>query len=150
MSTPDPTPITPAKSRHGSRYLFLFLVGLVVGVVAAVMALRAINARKDHFPDAVMQVQQWHMGQLKGNLEQNRCSPTDTLPHVQSLRTMANDLEPAFPDLRDDAGFGDAASRMRATLDAALGSPPLNCAGVQALMKDVGGGCKACHQDFRG
>lgn len=150
MSTPDPMPTTPAKSGQGSRYLFLFLVGLVLGVVTAVMALRALNARKDHFPEAVMHVQQWHMGQLKGNVDQNRCGPTDTLPHVQSLRTMANDLEPAFPDLRDDARFGDAASRMRATLDSALASPPLNCAGVQTLLKDVGGGCKACHQDFRG
>lgn len=150
MSTPQPTPATPAKSGHGSRYLFLFLVGLVVGVVATVMALRALNARKDHFPESVMHVQAWHMDQLKGNVEQNRCGPTDTLPHVQLLRTMANDLEPAFPDLRDDARFGDAASKMRATLDSALASPPLNCAGVQSLMKDVGGACKACHQDFRG
>lgn len=150
MSTPEPMPATPAKSGPGTRYLFLFLVGLMVGVVGAVMALRALDARKDHFPEAVMQVQQWHMGQLKGSLDQNRCGPTDTLPHVQSLRTLANDLEPAFPDLRDDARFGDAASRMRATLDAALASPPLNCAGVQTLMKDVGGACKACHQDFRG
>lgn len=150
MSTPEPMPATPTKSGPGTRYLFLFLVGLMVGVVGAVMALRALDARKDHFPEAVMQVQQWHMGQLKGSLDQNRCGPTDTLPHVQSLRTLANDLEPAFPDLRDDARFGDAASRMRATLDAALASPPLNCAGVQTLMKDVGGACKACHQDFRG
>lgn len=150
MSTPEPMPAAPPKGGPGSRYLFLFLVGLVIGVVATVMALRALNARKDHFPEAVMQVQQWHMGQLKGSLEQNRCGPTDTLPHVQSLRTFANDLEPAFPDLRDDARFSDAASKMRATLDAALASPPLNCAGVQTLMKDVGGACKACHQDFRG
>lgn len=150
MSTPEPMPSAPAQGSHGSRYLFLFLVGLVVGVLATVMALRALNARKDHFPESVMHVQQWHMGQLKGSLDQNRCGPTDTLPHVQSLRSLANDLEPAFPDLRDDARFGDAASKMRATLDAALASPPLNCAGVQALMKDVGGACKGCHQDFRG
>lgn len=150
MSNPNPATGTAPKKGHGSRYLFLFLIGLLVGVVATVMAIRAINARKDHFHDSVMHVQQWHLGQLKAAVEQNRCGATDTLPHLQALRTMANDLEPAFPDLRDDQRFAGAASKMRATLDAALASPPLNCPGVEAVMKDVGGTCKACHQDFRG
>ena len=146
MSNVDPN----RKPSNAGRYLFLLLLGLVLGAIGTVMALRAIDARKDHFPEALMHVQQWHMGQLKADMEQNRCNATDVLPHLQALRMTANDLDAAFPDLRDDARFGDAASKMRATLDSALASPPLNCAGVQALMKDVGGACKACHQDFRG
>ena len=62
---------------------------------------------------------------------------------------MANDIEPAFPDLRDDARFTKHASELRAALDARAASPPLNCAGVGAAMKDIGEACKACHQDFR-
>jgi hypothetical protein len=131
------------------RYLFLFILGLAVGIVGTVMAMRAIDARQDHFPTSVMQVQQWHMGQLKADIEQNRCSATDTLPHLQALRTMANDVQPAFPDLRDDARFSKHASDLRATLDAALGSPPLNCAGVGTTLARIGEDCKACHQDFR-
>jgi cytochrome c556 len=38
---------------------------------------------------------------------------------------------------------------LRATLDAARASPPLNCAGVGKVAQDVGAACKACHQDFR-
>ena len=68
---------------------------------------------------------------------------------IYDLRTMADDIEPAFPDLRDDERFSKAASGLRAALDAARNSPPLNCAGVGAVMKDVGAACKACHQDFR-
>lgn len=134
----------------GARYFFLFLVGLVAGVICTVMAMRALEARKDPFHESVMHVQQWHMAQLKANTEQNRCNATDTLPHLQALRTMADDIEPAFPDLRDDERFAKAASQLRAALDSARANPPLNCAGVGAAMKEVGAACKACHQDFRG
>lgn len=151
MSDPNPASATPAaQSRNGGKYLFLLLLGLVIGIVATVMALRAIDARRDHFPKSVMQVQQWHLGQLKASVEQNRCGATDTLPHLQALRTMANDIEPAFPDLRDDERFSRSASQLRSDLDASLSSPPLNCDGVTSTMKTLGDACKACHQDFRG
>lgn len=140
----------PSGSRsNATKYLFLFLVGLVIGVVATVMAVRAIQARKDHFPESVMHVQQWHLGQLKRKVEQNRCAATDILPNFKALRTMADDLESAFPDLADDKRFADHASHLRARLDSALASPPLNCAGVGTTNKDIGDACKACHQDFR-
>ncbi|HWI79432.1 MAG TPA: hypothetical protein VNS31_09545 [Ramlibacter sp.] len=121
----------------------------MVGAMGVVMAMRALDARKDHFPESVMQVQQWHMGRLKASIEQNRCNATDTLPHLLALRTMADDIEPAFPDLQDDARFTKAASGLRAVLDDARANPPLNCAGVGKAMQDIGGACKACHQDFR-
>jgi hypothetical protein len=134
---------------NAQRYLVLFVIGLVVGVIATVMAMRAIDARQDHFPGSVMNVQQWHMGQLKAAMEQNRCNATDTLPHLQALRTMANDIQPAFGDLRDDARFGKHASDLRATLDKSLATPPLNCAGVGTALASIGDDCKSCHQDFR-
>ena len=149
MSDPDAVTTVAAHKGNGSKYLFVFLLGLVIGIVAIVMAARAIDARKDHFPDSVMQVQQWHLGQLKSNVERNRCGPTDTLPHLQALRTMANDIEPAFADLRDDERFVEHASKLRASLDAALSSPPLNCAGVGTAAENLTETCKACHQDFR-
>ena len=153
MSSPAPNAPSsapaPKKPSAAGRYLFLFLLGLVIGIVATVMALRAINARKDHFPDAVMHVQGWHLKQLKASVDQNRCGATDTLPHLQALRTLANDLEPAFPDLREDERFARHASGMRAALDGALAAPPMSCPGVTAALDKVGQACKACHQDFR-
>lgn len=145
MSSVDPN----RRPSNAGRYLFLLILGLVLGVVATVMAMRALEQRKDHFPEALMQVQQWHMGQLKGDMEQNRCNATDVLPHLQALRLSANDLEAAFPDLRDDARFKTAASAMRAAADKAVANPPLTCEGVGAAMKSLGESCKACHQDFR-
>lgn len=145
----DPNPGVSARRGNASRYLFVFLLGLFVGAMAVVMALRAWDARKDHFPESLMHVQGWHMGRLARAVEQNRCAATDTLPHLKALRTTADDLERAFPGLADDQRFTAAASRMRGTLDGALASPPLNCASVASLNKDIGAGCKACHQDFR-
>lgn len=147
MSNPDPA--GTAGTRAGSRYLFLFLLGLVVGVVGVVMLLRALEARKDHFPESLMHVQEWHLDRLGEAVKQNRCSATDTLPHLKALRLTADDLEHAFPDLADDQRFSDAASRMRGAIDDALAAPPLSCAGVTAVAKEIGGSCKACHQDFR-
>jgi cytochrome c556 len=146
MSNVDPN----RRPSNFGRYLFLLLFGLVLGAVATVMALRALEARKDHFPEALMHVQQWHLGQLKGDMEQNRCNATDVLPHLQALRMTANDLDAAFPDLRDDQRFSTASAAMRAAMDKAVASPPLTCEGVGAALKSIGETCKGCHQDFRG
>ena len=143
----------PTNSSNASRYFFVFLIGLVIGVIGVVMVLRAIEGRKtweDHFPDAVMHVMDAHSAQLKTAAKANRCGATDVLPHLQTLRYMANDLEPALPGLRDDPRFIERASHFRANLDSALATPPLNCAGVETAIKQIDDGCKACHQDFRG
>ena len=145
-TTPDPT--RPRSSAFG-RYFFVFLLGLVIGAIAVVMLMRSLDARRDHFPDSVMHVQQWHLQQLGTKAAQNRCNATDIIPHLKGLRTMADDLEHAFPDLGDDERFAKQASGMRATLDAALSAPPINCEGVNAVANRIGETCKGCHQDFR-
>lgn len=145
MSSPDPN----RRPSNAGRYLFLVILGLVLGAIAAVMAMRALQQRQDPFPHALMHVQQWHMGQLKADMDQNRCAATDILPHLQALRMSANDIDAAFPDLREDQRFSAASSAMRATMDKVIASPPLTCAGVGAAMKEIGGSCKGCHQDFR-
>ncbi len=147
-----PLPRAPADRPSGNaamRYLFLFVLGLAVGVIATVMAMRALDARRDHFPESVMHLFSAHMDMLDANVAGNRCAATDTLPQLQALRTIANDIEPAFADLREDARFAGHASDLRAALDRALASPPIACPGVQSAMKDIGSTCKACHRDFR-
>lgn len=143
----------PAKPSTATRYLFLFLLGLVIGIIAVVMVLRAIEGRKtwqDHFPEATMRVMDAHVEELRASVAANRCSATDVLPHLQTLRFLANDPELAFPDLRDDARFTQHAGELRARLDGLLATPPLGCPGAEAAIQQVGEACKACHQDFRG
>jgi hypothetical protein len=141
---------TRPKSSAFSRYFFVLLLGLVIGAIMTVMLLRTLEARKDHFHGSVMHVQQWHLKQLGNKASENRCAATDTIPHLKALRTMADDIEPAFPDERDDERFVKHASTLRASLDAALASPPINCEGVNAAAAKIGESCKGCHQDFKG
>ncbi len=94
------------------------LLGLVVGVIASVMVMRTLQQRKDPYPQAVMQVMAAHTRALKDDVTQNRCAATDVLPHLQTMRALANDIEPAFKDMRDDPKFAPmrATSAPRSTL----------------------------------
>ena len=139
----------PSRSSNAGRYLFLILLGLVVGAVCTVMALRALQARKDPFPEALMQVMARQSGELDKAAKANRCTASDMLPRLQSLRMLSNDVESAFPGLRDDTRFGAAASGLRGTLDKALAAPPADCTQLTALNQRIGEDCKACHRDFR-
>lgn len=154
MSTPDPAIATAArKPSLASRYFFVFLVGLVIGAIGVVMLLRTLDARKtpqDRWHDAAMNILAVQMGRAQGNVEQNRCAATDVIPPLQAMRSLANDLEPAFPDLADDKRFQQHAAQFRSSLDATLASPPINCAGAGAALKKIGEDCSACHRDFRG
>ena len=138
----------PARS-FATRYLFLFLLGLVVGGVGAVMGLRALQARSDPFPDALMNVLAHQAGQLGEAAKANRCTINDTLPRLQTLRSLSSDLESAFPGLATDARFGDAASGLRASLDQALAAAPADCSQLATVNQAIGDGCKACHRDFK-
>ena len=151
-ATPPGTRPERKPPSAAARYFFMFLLGLVIGVVALVMLLRALEARKtwrDHYPEALMHVLAAQTAQMRDNASANRCSPTDTLPHLQSLRSLGNDFERAFPDLRDDQRFVQHAAQFRGTLDAALAAPAVGCEGVQQTSAKIGEACKACHQDFR-
>lgn len=151
MANPEVAPkpgAAPKKSLAG-RYLFLMILGFVVGIVATVMLLRAWQARQDPFPDALMHVQGWHMGQLDAAQKANQCTAASTLPHLQALRMMTTNLEDAFPGLRDDERFRSAASSMRAAADRAIANPPQDCAALATTLKALSDGCRGCHRDFR-
>ncbi|MDQ3617999.1 MAG: hypothetical protein M3374_04690 [Pseudomonadota bacterium] len=151
MSDPHPdtsTDATPPKG-NGSRFLALFLLGLVIGAFAVAYLMRMWLGGPDTYPRALMQVMNAQAAQLGENATQNRCNPTDTLPQLQTMRALANHLETAFVDLRDDRRFIGHASKLRASLDGALASPPLNCSGLAAVREDIKLACDACHQDLR-
>lgn len=140
----------PSRTQStASRYLIVLILGLLIGVVATVMLMRALQARQDPFPESLMQVMSKQSHLLGESQKQNRCTVNDTTPLLQSLRALSNDLELAFPSLRDDARFQQHASAFRATLNNALATTPADCAALAKVTEQLGNDCKACHQDFR-
>ncbi|MDR6992595.1 hypothetical protein [Luteimonas sp. 3794] len=154
MSTAPPPPTqSPRTPPSAAGYLVVFAIGLLMGIVLIVVMLRVLDARKtwqDRYPAALMQLYQAQMAQLSGNLDANRCATSDTVGHLQTMRALSNDLEPAFPALRDHRGFVAHAADARRTLDTALASPPVDCAGLRTTIDSIGATCSACHQDVRG
>lgn len=145
MSDLNTPPNAPARRGNGTRYLFMALLGLVVGAVGAVSVMSAWQKRQDPYPHAVMHVMAAHMHALKDSVAQNRCAATDVIPHLQAVRLLSNDIEPAFKEMQGDEKFAKLASDLRARADASLATPPLNCPGVQAAAAKLGEACENCH-----
>ncbi len=87
----------PRRPSTAQRYLFVLCLGLLIGLVATVMVGRALQARRDPFPDSLMQVMQRQAQLLQQAQQQNRCSLADSVPRLQALRLLSNDLDLAFP-----------------------------------------------------
>ncbi|MCC7635246.1 hypothetical protein [Stenotrophomonas rhizophila] len=143
-------PATPPRRASAAyRYLVVGVLGLLVGLIATVMVARAIQARQDPFPDALMNVMARQVQLLRDAQAQSRCSLADSVPRLQTLRSLSNDLDLAFPGLKDSQGFQQHAGTLRASLNQGLAAPPVDCAGMAALVEKLDTGCQACHQDFR-
>ncbi|MBN5035390.1 cytochrome c [Stenotrophomonas maltophilia] len=139
----------PRRLSSAHRYLFVLCLGLLIGLIATVMVGRALQARRDPFPGSLMQVMQRQSQLLQQAQLQNRCSLADSVPRLQVLRLLSNDLDQAFPGLKHSAQFQQHASQLRGNLNTALASPPGDCRALAQLVETLQAECRACHQDFR-
>lgn len=130
------------------RSLILFVVGLMVGALCTVIAINALN-RGTAYDHAVMAMMGQQMKALDSSIKQSRCSSADLTPRLQTLRFVANDIEPAFTDMRDEAQFGRYASDLRAAADAALMTPPASCTAATAALSNLDKACDSCHRDYK-
>src|SRR3546814_17015502 len=84
---PEVSPAKPATPSAASRYLFVFLVGLVLGAVALAMILRTVEARttwQDHYPRAAIHLFYAHMAKLTDRPHTTRRHATTPPPHLQA------------------------------------------------------------------
>lgn len=130
-----------------AAYPILFLLGLAIGAVLATIWSNTLHKR-DAYPDGVMAVLNAQMGSLDKSVKANRCTASDLLPRLQTLRAVANDIEPAFQE--DDEAFGKHAGTLRAAADAALSTPPAGCQAAAATLDRIDEACTGCHREFKG
>src|SRR5207342_2922801 len=130
------------------RYLILLLIGLAVGIIGTGIVMNALS-RETAYSKGVMAVMGAQMKALDKSVKANRCTANDLLPRFQTLRAVANDIEPAFTPTSDDEKFGHRASDLRAAADAALMTPLSTCPAALAAVQKLGDSCKNCHQDFK-
>jgi cytochrome c556 len=130
------------------RYLVLLLIGLAIGIIGTGILMNALS-RETAYSKGVMAVMGAQMKALDKSIKANRCTANDLLPRFQTLRAVANDIEPAFTPTSDDEKFGHRASDLRAAADAALMTPLSTCPAALAAVQKLGDSCKNCHQDFK-
>jgi hypothetical protein len=132
------------------RYLLLAVIGIAIGAVGTVMVLNALRSGTA-FPRGVMAVSGYHMGQLREAAVATPCRGPEALRHLQALRMLADDIEPAFlPDGMQDPTFSRYASQQRQRLDAALAAVAgADCETLKVELGNVNDGCKACHRDYK-
>jgi cytochrome c556 len=129
------------------RSLILFVIGIALGAACTAYGVNALN-RRSAYSDGVMTVMGHQMKSLGQNLKQNHCTPSDLTTQLQTLRLVANDIEPAFASMQGDAQFGRYASDLRAAADSALAAPLTSCALASAAVDKVDKACDSCHRDY--
>lgn len=139
---------TPAAHSSAARYAFMLVVGVLIGLVATVMVANALRARRDPVPDSVMQVMAYQLRALRPDAS-NACTPARQQRQLQSLRLLADDLEPAFPELGENHRFGEHAQALRTVLDQAQRLPLADCSALGQIHTHISDACQACHHDFR-
>ena len=131
------------------RIVVMFVVAMLIGVVGTLVAVNALN-RQTPWSKATMTVIGRQMRGIDQNLKANRCSVPDFQPKLQTLRQVANDIEPAFAEEVSDPQFNRYAADLRAAADIALASPPANCKAASEVLTRLDKACDSCHRDFRG
>ncbi|UOT00574.1 cytochrome c [Xanthomonas arboricola] len=141
-------PAPPTEQSRASRYAFLLVLGILIGLVCTVMVARVLQARRNPVPDSLMQVMAYQLRALQPDAD-GGCNQARQRARLQSLRLLADELEPAFPDIGEDRRFEEHASALRTVLDQAQRTPPADCAALAAVRPQINDACEACHRDFR-
>jgi cytochrome c556 len=128
------------------RAALLIVLGLAIGIVGTVFAMRALSARNP-FPPALMVTMGFHRHQLQQAVKGQHCEAAANLDQLQHLKMIAADIPAAFPDAPQP--FNDLARQLRGALQTAAQSAPADCPALAAALKPVDQVCTQCHQQFR-
>ena len=130
------------------RWLAMLVLGMAIGAFGAVTLVGAMR-QATPLRKGIMAVSQQQLRELRKAAAGEHCAVAATAPRLALLRGMGADFEAAFLPGRDDAAFRRHLGHYLATLDRALATPPVGCVALRQALREVGAGCKRCHDDFR-
>ncbi|AZR31539.1 hypothetical protein [Xanthomonas vasicola] len=142
MQTPPP------NQSRAARYALMLVLGVLIGLVATAMVANALQARRDPVPDSLMQVMAYQLRALRHDTGAS-CTPALQQRRLQSLRLLADEVEPAFPGIGEDRRFGEHARALRAVLGQAQRVPLADCKAMGQMHTRISDACEACHRDVR-
>lgn len=128
------------------RQVFLVVLGMVIGAVAAANIGAALRARHA-YPRGLMQVMQHELGAMRQSARDGRCDATAQLhwtrlaglaPSIESAVYGESTINPADPP------FAEFARRLRA----ALAEVP-DCKQFAPAVARVAQACDDCHRQYR-
>jgi cytochrome c556 len=128
------------------RAALLIVLGLAIGIIGTVFAMRALRARNP-FPEALMVTMGFHRHQLQQAVKGQRCEAAANLDQLQHMQMIAADIPAAFPGAPQP--FDDLAKQLRGNLQAAVQTAPADCPALAAALKPVDQVCTQCHQQYR-
>ena len=128
------------------RALVMLLVGMLIGALGAVTAVGAM--RKDiPMQKASMTLMRHHFGALR-RMGEGQCDAAAMQRHLLALQGLGGAFPAFLPTGGDDAAFERHAANFSRVAEAAVAARP-GCDALAATTRDLGGACKACHDDFR-
>ena len=128
------------------RTALLIVLGLAIGIIGTVFAMRAIDERNP-FPQALMVTMGFHRHEAQQAIKAQRCDAAANVAQLQHMQMIAGDIPAAFPDAPQP--FQDLASHLRNALQTAAQSGPADCTALASALKPVDQVCKDCHQQYR-
>jgi cytochrome c556 len=128
------------------RAALLIGLGLVIGILGTVFAMRALGERNP-FPPALMVTMGYHRHQLQQALKARHCDTGANQDQLQRLQMSAADIPAAFPDAPQP--FQELARQLHTAVQKAAQSAPTDCPALVAALKPVDQTCQQCHQQYR-
>jgi len=128
------------------RAALLIVLGLAIGIIGTVFAMRALSERNP-VPQALMVTMGFHRHQLQQAVKGQHCDAAANVDQLQHMQMIAADIPAVFRDAPQP--FNDFATRLRTELATATQSAPADCPALAAALKPVDKVCQQCHQQYR-
>ena len=127
------------------RHVVSLVVGLLVGIIVTVITVRTLNARKDAYPEALMNVMKHELIAANHGATAPACN--DNANAIDKLTLLSNDIITAMPDAgTPDRVFHQYISNFH---DKVVAAGQSDCTQRKQALTDIKHACDDCHRDYR-